>query len=592
MPCFRVALAQINAFVGNIEANKRKILETIRRAVEAGADLLAFPELSVTGYPPEDLLLKPHFVKQSQEAVVEIAESVPSDLVVVIGCVEEDEDIYNAAAVLHGGRVVGFYRKHYLPNYGVFDEQRYFQRGREGLVLQIGQTRVGISICEDIWYPLGPALWEALYGDAHILLNISSSPYHRGKLGWRERMLSVRATDNLAAVAYVNLVGGQDELVFDGASLIVNEQGQILARGRQFEEDFIVADIDLVGIFRARLHDPRRRQDKLAGADGQAPLRLVEVTWQGKGDRKRIGPQLAPLLGPEAEVYHALVLATRDYLHKNGMTDAVIGLSGGIDSSLTACIAVDALGAEHVHGVIMPGPYSSQHSREDAELLGRNLRIELIHLPITNIYQAFLESLEPVFRGRSPDVTEENLQARVRGSLLMALSNKFGWLVLTTGNKSEASTGYCTLYGDTAGGFAVLKDVPKTLVYQLAQYVNEKAGRQVIPERVFSKPPSAELRPNQVDQEKLPPYEVLDAILSAYVEGDRSVPDIIGQGFDEETVRKVAWMVDSSEYKRRQFAPGPKITHRAFGKDRRLPITNGFREWAGPLSVPASQGRR
>jgi NAD+ synthase (glutamine-hydrolysing) len=580
MRTLRVALAQINATVGDIEGNARKIAEVIERAKEVRADVVAFPELAVTGYPPEDLLLKPHFIALNKEAVNELAKLVPKSLVAVIGFVDEDNgDIFNAAAVLHDGKIAAVYHKHYLPNYGVFDEFRYFQRGNEGLVLALNDVRVGITICEDIWYPGGPARAEALLGDAHLLLNISSSPYHMGKLVWRERMLGVRANDNLAAVAYVNLVGGQDELVFDGASLIVNERGEVIARAKQFAEDFLVADIDLVSITRTRLHDPRRRQDKQE-LDG-ATVKIVSLPFEPAEPKPAVEPRIETPLPKVAEVYWALVLGTRDYLHKNGMSDAVIGLSGGIDSSLTCCIAVDALGREHVTGVAMPGPYSSQHSLEDAETLARNLGIRFLVIPITGVFEAFLRALSEVFRGLPPDVTEENLQARIRGTILMALSNKFGWLVLTTGNKSEGSTGYCTLYGDTAGGFAVLKDVYKTLVYELAAYVNEKAGREIIPRRVFEKPPSAELRPGQVDQEKLPPYPLLDAILQAYVEEDRSVADIVAMGYDEATVRKVAWMVDSSEYKRRQFAPGPKITHRAFGKDRRLPITNRFREWEG-----------
>lgn len=586
MRTLRVALAQINATVGDIEGNARKIAEGIEQAKEVRADVVAFPELAVTGYPPEDLLFKPHFVARNKEVVAELARQVPKSLVAVVGFVDEDGDLFNAAAILHDGKIAAVYRKHYLPNYGVFDEFRYFQRGDEGLVLALNDVRVGITICEDIWYPGGPARAEALLGDAHLLLNISSSPYHMGKLVWREWMLSVRANDNLAAVAYVNLVGGQDELVFDGASLVVDEQGEILARAKQFAEDFLVADIDLVGIVRARLHDPRRRQDKQGlGSGGQGldgvKVKVVALPFEPNEPKPAIEPRIETPLPKVAEVYWALVLGTRDYLHKNGMKDAVIGLSGGIDSSLTCCIAVDALGREHVTGVAMPGPYSSQHSLEDAEALARNLGIRFLVIPITGVFEAFLRALSEVFRGLPPDVTEENLQARIRGTILMALSNKFGWLVLTTGNKSEGSTGYCTLYGDTAGGFAVLKDVYKTLVYELAAYVNEKAGREIIPRRVFEKPPSAELRPGQVDQEKLPPYPLLDAILQAYVEEDRSVADIVATGHDEAMVRKVAWMVDSSEYKRRQFAPGPKITHRAFGKDRRLPITNRFREWEG-----------
>ncbi|MFN4180796.1 MAG: NAD+ synthase [Armatimonadota bacterium] len=581
MRSLRVALAQINATVGDIEGNAKKIAEGIERAKEVRADVVAFPELAVTGYPPEDLLFKPHFIARNKEAVQELAQLVPKSLVAVVGFVDEDSDIFNAAAVLHDGKVAAVYRKHYLPNYGVFDEFRYFQQGDEPLVLALNDVRIGITICEDIWYPGGPARAETLLGDAQILLNISSSPYHMGKLSWREQMLAVRANDNLAAVAYVNLVGGQDELVFDGASLVVNEQGEVVARAKQFEEDFLVADIDLVGIMRTRLHDPRRRQDKRAMGSGDLGLgkvKVVPLPFEFAQPKPVVEPRIETPLPSIAEVYWALVLGTRDYLHKNGMTDAVIGLSGGIDSSLTCCIAVDALGSEHVTGVAMPGPYSSQHSLEDAEALARNLGIRFLVIPINEVFEAFLRTLSDAFKGMPQDVTEENLQARIRGTILMALSNKFGWLVLTTGNKSEGSTGYCTLYGDTAGGFAVLKDVYKTLVYELAKYVNEKAGREIIPRRVFEKPPSAELRPGQVDQEKLPPYPLLDKILQAYVEEDRSVADIVAMGYDEATVRKVARMVDSSEYKRRQFAPGPKITHRAFGKDRRLPITNRWVE--------------
>jgi len=582
MRSLRVALAQINATVGDIEGNACKIAEGIERAKEVRADIVAFPELAVTGYPPEDLLFRTHFIERNKEAVCELAKLVPKSLVAVVGFVDEDGDIFNAAAVLHDGKVAAVYRKHYLPNYGVFDEFRYFQQGNEALVLALNEARIGITICEDIWYPGGPARAEALLGDAHLLLNISSSPYHMGKSAWREKMLAVRANDNLAALAYVNLVGGQDELVFDGASLVVSEKGEVIARAKQFDEDFLVADIDLVGIVRARLHDPRRRQDKLElSADGHVKVKVVELPFEPAQPKPTVEYRVEEPLPKVAEVYWALVLATRDYLRKNGIAGAVVGLSGGIDSSLTCCIAVDALGSENVVGVAMPGPYSSQHSLEDAEALARNLGIRFLVIPITEVFEAFLRTLSDVFRGLPQDVTEENLQARIRGTILMALSNKFGWLVLTTGNKSEGSTGYCTLYGDTAGGFAVLKDVYKTLVYELAAYVNEKAGREIIPRRVFEKPPSAELRPGQVDQEKLPPYPLLDAILQAYVEEDRSVADIVAMGYDEATVRKVAWMVDSSEYKRRQFAPGPKITHRAFGKDRRLPITNKWREWRG-----------
>lgn len=580
MNTLRIGLAQINTIVGDIEGNAKKIVDKIELAKQMGADIVAFPELALTGYPPEDLLFKPHFVARNKQVLNELARYVSKSLVAVVGFVDQDSDIYNAAAILHDGKVVAIYHKNYLPNYGVFDEFRYFQRGDRALVVMLNDIRVGITICEDIWYPGGPARLEALVGDAQVLVNISSSPYHSGKLSWRERMLSVRANDNLAAVAYVNLVGGQDELVFDGASLIVNEQGEVVARAKQFEEDFLIADLDINNIERSRLRDPRRRQDKKAiGDEVFERIEVVKLDFDKHEPKPFVEGRIEEHLDSVAEVYHALVVGTRDYLVKNKITDAVIGLSGGIDSSLVCCIAVDALGPEHVTGVLMPGPYSSDHSLQDARALAENLGINYLIIPIDDVFQSFLNCLKPVFKDLPFDVTEENLQARIRGMILMALSNKFGWLVLTTGNKSESSTGYCTLYGDTAGGFAVIKDVYKTLVYELAEYVNRKAGKEIIPHRVFTKAPSAELRPNQTDQDKLPPYPLLDSILKAYVEEDRSVSEIISMGYDESTVRMVAWMVDSNEYKRRQLAPGPKVTHRAFGKDRRLPMTNRFREW-------------
>jgi len=575
----RLALAQINPTVGDIEGNKSKIIEYIDKAKNVGADIVLFPELSITGYPPEDLLFKPHFIAKNIEAIQEIAQYTPETIVAVVGFVDEDGDIYNAAAVISGGKIHAIYRKNYLPNYGVFDEMRYFQKGSKGLVVNLNDVRLGITICEDIWYPGGPARLESLLGDAQIILNLSASPYYVNKLNWRERMLSVRANDNLAAVAYVNCIGGQDELVFDGASLVVDEKGEIIGRAKQFEEDLLIADVDLINIDKARLKDPRRRQDKHTSKDLHTDLEIVEIPFKYINEKPEIENRIEKPFDTVAEVYNALVLSTRDYIHKNGMKKAVIGLSGGMDSTLVACIAVDALGAENVVGVSMPGPFSSEHSKEDAKLLAENLGIKYLTIPIIDVYNAFLKTLEPVFEGRPFDITEENLQARIRGVILMALSNKFGWIVLTTGNKSESSTGYSTLYGDTAGGYAVIKDVYKTFVYQLAEYVNQKAGREIIPRRVFEKAPSAELRENQTDQDKLPPYEILDEILKLYVEEDHSINDIVSEGFDEETVRKVAWMVDVNEYKRRQTPPGPKITHRAFGKDRRLPITNAFKEW-------------
>ncbi len=575
----RLALAQINTIVGDIEGNKSKIIEYINKALENDADIVIFPELSITGYPPEDLLFKSHFVKKNREAIEEIAKHVPKSLVAIVGFVDEEGDIFNAAAVINDGMVQAKYRKNYLPNYGVFDEMRYFQKSDKALVILLEGVRVGITICEDIWYPGGPARLESLLGDAQLIVNLSASPYYVEKILWRERMLSVRANDNITSVAYVNCIGGQDELIFDGASLVVNEKGEVIGRAKQFEEDLLIVDIDLIDVDKTRVKDPRRRQDKQIMDEERKNLEIVKLPFESKPKKSKIINRVENTLPKVAEVYNALVLATRDYIKKNGMKKAVIGLSGGMDSTLVACIAVDALGAENVIGISMPGPFSSEHSKEDAKLLAKNLGIKFLTIPIMEAYNSFLNMFKPIFEDRPFDITEENLQARIRGVILMALSNKFGWIVLTTGNKSEISTGYSTLYGDTAGGYAVIKDVYKTFVYELAKYVNQKNGREIIPRRVFEKAPSAELRENQTDQDKLPPYEILDEILKLYVEEDYSISDIVEKGFDEETVKKVAWMIDINEYKRRQMPPGPKITHRAFGKDRRLPITNAFKEW-------------
>jgi NAD+ synthase (glutamine-hydrolysing) len=569
----RLAMAQINVVVGNINANAEKIAAWIERARQANAEIVTFPELALTGYPPEDLLLKPQFIDASLKAMEALAAQTHG-ITAVIGFVDRQDDIFNAAAVIRDGRVVTVYHKMYLPNYGVFDEFRYFQAGKSASVLKLNEATVGISICEDIWYPDGPAFHQALSGGAELIINISSSPYHAGKRRWRERMLATRAGDNTVLVAYNNLVGGQDELVFDGDSIIFDENGEVVARGKQFDEDLIVADLDIGSVFRQRLHDPRRRQNRPGGA--------VEVISIAERVRRRdpvtSGSALHEPLSDDAEVYAALVLGTRDYVLKNGFKNVVLGLSGGIDSALTACIAVDALGAENVVGVMMPSPFSSPGSVDDSVALGRSLGIRLMTIPIHDVFDAFKTALSAeAFRGLKLDVTEENIQARVRGTYLMALSNKFNWIVLSTGNKSEISTGYCTLYGDMAGGFAVLKDVMKTTVYRLAEYVNQTAGTPRIPRVIIDKPPSAELRDNQLDTDSLPPYEELDPILKAYVEEDRSVAEMLEMGFDEPLVRRVIRMVDSNEYKRRQAAPGVKITPRAFGRDRRMPITNQFR---------------
>ncbi len=564
-------MAQINATVGDIEGNTEKIAEWTDRAIKLQADLVVFPELALTGYPPEDLLLKPQFIDANMAAMEKLV-SRTHGITAVIGFVDRKDDIFNAATIVCNGERMAVYHKMYLPNYGVFDEFRYFQAGRDCPTVRIGDAIVGVNICEDIWYADGPFVEQAA-GGAEVLINISSSPYHAGKRKWRERMLSARARDNTVIVAYCNLVGGQDELVFDGDSMIFDPGGEILVRGRQFGEDLIIADLDVESVFRSRLHDPRRRQREGLSSAASPSIGISERVRNR--DPIPMRPDEAPL-PDDAEIYHALILGTRDYVRKNGFQKVVLGLSGGIDSALTAAIAVDALGKENVTGVMMPSEFSSAGSIDDSRELGRNLGIRLIQIPITEVFESYKKSLSDAFRDVRPDVTEENLQARIRGNFLMSLSNKFGWLVLSTGNKSEISTGYCTLYGDMAGGFAVLKDVMKTTVYRLSEYCNRQACGVRIPRAIIEKPPSAELRPNQLDVDSLPPYEVLDPILKAYVEEDRSISEMMDLGFDAAVVRRVVRLVDVNEYKRRQAAPGVKITPRAFGRDRRMPITNRF----------------
>ncbi len=573
----RFGIAQINSTVGDLNGNTRKIAEFIDRAKSLGVDLLTFPELAITGYPPEDLLLKPQFIKQNRESLDKIIEH-SSGIAIVVGFVDSDADIYNAAAVLYNKKLIGIYHKFYLPNYGVFDENRYFQAGKECPVFTIYGIGIGITICEDIWYETGPATVQASAG-ARLLVNISASPYHAGKGLSRERMLATRAADNVAIVAYNNLVGGQDELVFDGNSVIFSEKGEPIARGRQFEEDLVVADLDMESVFRSQLHDPRRRKETPWVKKELGRITKFEVSNEGPVVTKPPLPlRQVERLSEIAEIYQALVLGVRDYVRKNGFEKVVIGLSGGVDSSLVAAIAADALGAENVIGISMPSRYSSPGSKSDAEALARNLGIEFRVIPIERAFSAYSETLVEAFKGAQPDSTEENIQARIRGNILFALSNKFGWLVLACSNKSETATGYTTLYGDMAGGFIPLKDVPKTTVYKLAQYRNRQAGKEVILPAILTKAPSAELRPNQKDTDTLPPYDVLDPILKAYVEDDLAIDQIIAMGFDRGIVTKVARLVDRSEYKRRQTAPGIKITPRDFGRDRRLPITNRFGE--------------
>jgi NAD+ synthase (glutamine-hydrolysing) len=573
----RIALAQINTIVGDFSYNTEKVLESAVKAKKEQADVVAFPELTICGYPPEDLLLKPSFVNDNLKYLTKVINQI-DDIVAIVGFVDRQDDIYNAVAVIYKKRLIFTYHKIHLPNYGVFDEYRYFQAGAEFPVLKLNNSTVGVNICEDIWLPGDPIETQVVEGDAEIIINASASPYHFGKTQLRERMLATRASDNTAAIAFVNLVGGQDELVFDGRSLVFNQKGELIAAAKQFEEDLLLVDIDVEAIFRERLHDPRlrelRREAKRRGK--KVSIYTVELVESPKVELKA---KKVALLTRAAEVYQALVLGTRDYVSKNKFEKVVIGLSGGIDSSLTAAVAVDALGSENVVGVYLPSSYSSKESAEDAKLLGKNLGIKLLEIPIDKVFKALLEVLKPVFADRKQDVTEENIQARIRGLILMALSNKFGWLVLSTGNKSEMSTGYCTLYGDMAGGFSVLKDVPKTLVYELARYRNKVARKDIIPARVLTKEPSAELRPDQKDSDTLPAYHLLDQVVQKYVENDLSFEEIVASGFDAQIVKKIFRFIDKSEYKRRQGPPGIKITPRAFGKDRRLPITshyNGF----------------
>lgn len=581
----RVALAQVNMTVGDLEGNAQKILARMEQAHAAGAHIVCFPELALTGYPPEDLLLKPGFVDANLRKLNELRDASRSfsGLTTVIGFVDRDHDIYNAAAILHEGTLAGIYHKHYLPNYGVFDENRYFQAGRQAPVFLIHDVHIGINVCEDIWYPTGPTMHQAQAG-AEVIININASPYYAGRGGVRAEMLSTRAADNGLIVVYLNMVGGQDELIFDGGSMVFDEQGRLIARARQFCEDLLLVDLDTASVFRSRLHDPRRRQQRLQATPEEVPIIPVDTCPLSApavnnsvvlGAPQRIEPRMEHL----QEIYAALVLGTGDYVRKTGFKQVVIALSGGIDSTLTATIAVDAVGAENVLGILMPSGYSSEGSKTDAIALAENLGIQYLTIPIEETFRASLKMLRPALGEGDLGLAAENLQSRIRGNIIMAISNKLGPLVLTTGNKSEMATGYSTLYGDMAGGFAVLKDVLKTLVYELCHYRNSIGEKAVIPQDIIDKPPSAELRPGQKDIDSLPPYNELDPILEAYVEDDRSFEELLAMGFERKTVERVMRLVDISEYKRRQAPPGIKITPRAFGRDRRLPITNKYREF-------------
>lgn len=572
----RIYLCQMNATVGDISGNLRKISSGIEAAKDHGADVAVFPECALVGYPAEDLLFKSQFIDDNLTALDQLKNHCRG-ITAIVGFIDRREDLYNAAAVMQNGELKGVVHKNNLPNYGVFDENRYFRAATEVLAFHSGKTTFGVSICEDLWHPNGPALPLSHVCGAEILINISASPYHSGKVQTRDRMLATRASDHSSHLVFCNMVGGQDELVFDGNSRVFNSAGDVIARGLPFAEDAVVVDLDPREVFSQRLRDPRRRAgiEKLK-TEGFS-IKRVELDEFPTARRPAISRQEPVFLGKEEEIYRALELGCRDYARKNGFKKALLGLSGGVDSALTASIAVDALGKENVVGATMPSPHSSQGSVDDSLLLSKNLGIECKNIPIAETYQGFLASLKPIFGESPPGVAEENLQARIRGVLLMALSNKFGWLLLGTGNKSETSVGYCTLYGDMAGGFSVLKDVSKTLAYQLVEWRNSQSNGPWIPKEIIEKPPSAELRPDQKDSDSLPPYDELDPILKCYVEEDQPI-ESLEEKFAPETVRSVIALVDHNEYKRRQAPPGVKITPRAFGKDRRFPITNAYRK--------------
>ena len=590
-----VALAQIDSTVGDIRGNAAKVAHYTAQAREEGASLVVFPELALTGYPPEDLLLKTGFLDATRAALEELARAT-KDIVALVGFPEGADDVYNSAAVLADGEVRGVYRKVYLPNYGVFDEQRYFQAGEEPALLELNGVTLGITICEDIWEPGPPASTAALAG-AEVILNLSASPYHAGKGLERERMLVQRARDSVACVLLCNTIGGQDELVFDGHSVAIDQDGVVMARAPQFEEALVHCTLDPNAVVAARLRDPRHRANVRAERRGGGPrVRRLGALEVAARPTQRPGGELAPLLSPEEEVYAALRTGLRDYVEKNGFERVVLALSGGIDSALVALIAADALGPERVTCVSMPSPYSSEGTRADARAIAENVGVDFMEIGIEEAMRAYDAALAEAFGGREPDLAEENIQARIRGNVVMALSNKFGWLVLTTGNKSELSVGYATLYGDMAGGFAVIKDVFKGWVYRLVRWRNDQEGDAgpLVPPSALERPPSAELRADQLDEDSLPPYELLDAILAGYVEQDLDAAELVAQGMPADEVERVIRMVDRAEYKRRQAPPGIKISTKAFGRDRRLPITNRYesRVARAPLHAVKDAGER
>jgi len=563
----RLALAQLNVVVGDLDGNVEAIVSSVREAERSGADLVVLPELAVTGYPPEDLLLRPGFVRAAREAVDEVARAC-TGITAVVGAPALDRDLANAAFVCADGAVRGIYRKQFLPNYGVFDEHRYFAAGRELLLLELGDALVGPTICEDVWQPGPPATDLALAG-ATLLVNLSASPFHVGKAEDREEMLVTRARDNAAYVAFCNLVGGQDELVFDGHSVVLDDEGEVIARAPGFEETLLVVDVDPTEALGRRLRDVRRRE--LERAREETVVATTIALAPPRAPAAPVAPSVTPFAPELEQMRRGLVLGLSDYVAKNGFRDVVVGVSGGIDSAVTAAVAAEALGVERVHTVSMPSRFSSEATREDARIVSEALGVDFREIPIEPLVGAYHEAL-----GGLEGLAAENLQARIRGTLLMALSNTHGWLVLATGNKSEMAVGYATIYGDMVGGFALLKDVFKTDVFRLARHLNERAGSEVVPVSTIERPPSAELRADQRDDQSLPPYEVLDQVLEAYVELDRSREELEAQ-FDPDVVERVLVLVDRAEYKRRQAAPGVKLRPRAFGRDWRTPITNRWR---------------
>ena len=561
MQTLRIAMAQINPVVGDIQGNTDKIKNYIKQAQKENVDVITFPELALTGYPPEDLLFKTHFINDIKKHLEEVTKSTQG-ITAIIGLAREENGLLNSAAVIYDRKIINFYDKKILPNYGVFDEKRYFISGKNNPVYLINGITVGINICEDIWFEDGPTKDQADLG-AQLILNINGSPFDTEKRDIRENMLKERALHNNLYISYTNMVGGQDELVFDGGSVLLNPAGEIISRGKAFEEDLIITDLYL--------------EETTNFVESNTNI-FVSNTFKNKNPRTIPDNQIVEISKLE-QIHKALILGTRDYVNKSGFTKVILGLSGGIDSALTCYIAVKAFGKENVLGVIMPSRFSSEGSITDSQLLANNLGIDTKIIPIEPAYSSFLDMLSESFEGTSVDVAEENLQARIRGNILMALSNKFNWITLITVNKSEMATGYSTLYGDMAGGFAVLKDVPKTLVYELCRYINTLQDTDLIPETIITKPPSAELREDQKDEDSLPPYDILDAILKYYVEEDRSFQEIVDLGYDEAVVKRTTLLLDRSEYKRKQSPPGVKITPRNFGRDRRIPLINKYKNW-------------